>query len=263
MLSNCGAFDSTFECQRDFIYLPIEIWAGCLPQKWPRSARHLLGFASRKTKIPAIPQAPRRHGYKLLVHNTSECVLQGGGPACLEMEESQCRSRPFNSEILCETTCKPGNRDSHQLIHTGGYLSLEQLKPAWQRYIASPKANHLADWAIWSYIGTPSFIGLGCSSSPSVHSTSHQTFKTYEPPHDKTNKLACAPSEDSDQPGYPPSLIRVFTVRMKKAWVLSYPLSAQRRLWSDWADAQADLSLRWAHMQFCWFCHDVAQLCPI
>ena len=34
----------------------------------------------------------------------------------------------------------------------------------------------------------------------------------------------------------------VFAVRMKKAWVLSYPLSAQRRLWSDW------------------FCHVVAQL---
>ena len=29
--------------------------------------------------------------------------------------------------------------------------------------------------------------------------------------------------------------------------VLSYPLSAQPRLWSDWEDAQADLSLRWAH----------------
>ena len=57
----------------------------------------------------------------------------------------------------------------------------------------------------------------------------------------------CAPSEDSDQPGHPPSLIRVFAVRMKKAWVLSYPLSAQRRLWSDWVDAQADLSLCWAH----------------
>ena len=36
----------------------------------------------------------------------------------------------------------------------------------------------------------------------------------------------CAPSEDSAQPGHLPSLIRVFTVRMKKAWVLSYPLSA-------------------------------------
>ena len=57
----------------------------------------------------------------------------------------------------------------------------------------------------------------------------------------------CASSEDSDQLGHPPSLIRVFAVRMKKAWVLSYPLSAQRRLRSDWADAQVDLSLCWAH----------------
>ena len=52
-------------------------------------------------------------------------------------------------------------------------------------------------------------------------------LKGYEPPHDKTNKMASAPSEDSDQPGNPPSLIRVFAVRMKKIWVLSYPLSAQ------------------------------------
>ena len=29
---------------------------------------------------------------------------------------------------------------------------------------------------------------------------------------------------------------------MKKAWVLSYPLSPQQGLWSKWADAQADLS---------------------
>ena len=63
----------------------------------------------------------------------------------------------------------------------------------------------------------------------------------------------CAPSEDSDQPGHPPSLIRVFAVRMKKPWVLSYQLSTQRRLWSDWANAQADLSLRWAHTHFVGF----------
>ena len=35
-----------------------------------------------------------------------------------------------------------------------------------------------------------------------------------EPPCDKTNKLTCAPSEDSYQPGHPPSLIRVFAVRL-------------------------------------------------
>ena len=63
----------------------------------------------------------------------------------------------------------------------------------------------------------------------------------------------CVPSEVSDQPGHPPSLIRVFAVRMKKPWALSYPLSAQQRLWSDWTDAQADLSLHWAHSHFVGF----------
>ena len=36
-----------------------------------------------------------------------------------------------------------------------------------------------------------------------------------EPPHDKTNKIAFVPSKDSDQPGHPPSLIRVFAVCSK------------------------------------------------
>ena len=75
----------------------------------------------------------------------------------------------------------------------------------------------------------------------------------------QNHKMACASSEDSDQPGHPPSLIRVFAVRMRKTWFLSYQLSAQRRLWSDWVDAQADLNVRWAHMPFCWFCHEAAQ----
>ena len=36
---------------------------------------------------------------------------------------------------------------------------------------------------------------------------------TFEPPSDKTNKMICAPSEDSDLPGHLPNLIRVFAVR--------------------------------------------------
>ena len=70
----------------------------------------------------------------------------------------------------------------------------------------------------------------------------------------------CAQSEDSDQPGHPPSLNRVFAVHMKELWVLSYPLSAQQRLWSDWADAHADLSLCWVHRSCCWFCHMAAPM---
>ena len=44
----------------------------------------------------------------------------------------------------------------------------------------------------------------------------NQTALTYVPPHAKTNKMTCAPNEDADQPGHPPSLIGVFAVRMKK-----------------------------------------------
>ena len=83
------------------------------------------------------------------------------------------------------------------------------------------------------------------------------TFNTFKP-HDKTNQLVCAPGEDSDQPGHPPCLIRVFADRTKKAWILSYPLSAQRKLWSDWADALADPNLCWAHSHLFWFCHEAA-----
>ena len=36
---------------------------------------------------------------------------------------------------------------------------------------------------------------------------------SFEPVHDKTNKIACVPSKDSDQPWHLPSLVRVFAVR--------------------------------------------------
>ena len=74
----------------------------------------------------------------------------------------------------------------------------------------------------------------------------HDSFKANEPWHDKTNKMSVRPAKTQISLGIRP-VWSVFAVRMKKAWVLSYPVSAQRRLWSDWADAQADPSLQWAH----------------
>ena len=74
------------------------------------------------------------------------------------------------------------------------------------------------------------YIDKRCPGGEVVDWSSGTEKMIIEQPHDKTNKMACAPIEDSDQPGRPPSLIRVFAVHMKKAWVLSYPLSAQRRL---------------------------------
>ena len=51
------------------------------------------------------------------------------------------------------------------------------------------------------------------SASIATHAFMCMVISQLEPPHDKTNEMACAPSEDSDQPGRAPSLIRVFAVR--------------------------------------------------
>ena len=56
------------------------------------------------------------------------------------------------------------------------------------------------------------------------------TWLIYEPPHDKTNKMTCAPSEDSDQPGHQPSLIRVFAVRSKRSQGPKLSSRGQRKL---------------------------------
>ena len=44
-------------------------------------------------------------------------------------------------------------------------------------------------------------------------------------------------------------------------WVAKNPsfLHVDSEDWSDWADAEADLSLRWAHMPYCWLCYEAAQ----
>ena len=84
----------------------------------------------------------------------------------------------------------------------------------------------------------------------------------YEPTHDKTNKMACKHCKDSDQPWHPISLNRVFAVRMKIAWVLSYPLCAQRRLWSDWAD-DILLVLSWGGSYNLWTIWIVLMRCSL
>ena len=57
------------------------------------------------------------------------------------------------------------------------------------------------------------------------------------------------PREDIGQPAYPSNLIRVFirhSVNSQGSKASSF--GEQRRLRSDCANAQSDLSLRWEHM---------------
>ena len=63
--------------------------------------------------------------------------------------------------------------------------------------------------------------------------------------------MACAPSEDSDQPGHPTSLFSSLNAQREA--------KDQMFLHADSEDSdQTDLSFRWAHRSFCWFCRAVS-----
>ena len=136
------------------------------------------------------------------------------------------QSAPDNCWIILYFPQVIGFSIKHSLVHQYYGRALKLMMKQQEEKCTKDEATKMIE------------VGIGDSSTAKI-----------EPPHDKTNKMACVPSEDSDQPGHPPSVIRVFAVCMKKAWVLSYPL----RLWSDLADAQADLSLHWAHSHFVGF----------
>ena len=72
--------------------------------------------------------------------------------------------------------------------------------------------------------------------------------------------MTSAPGKDLDQPGRPPSLIRFFAMCFMGSKGPEASSCKQRQLSSAWADAKADLSIRWAHRTFCWFCPAAAQM---
>ena len=126
------------------------------------------------------------------------------------------RSSHFNDLQLAGTWQKQHNDMCAQrrLRSVCGVMSSDQSSlPAWRNF--SPLASHKRN----SDCSGQPFLCLlyrliwvitGCTNY--FVSFVMPRFK-YEPPHDKTNIMTCAPSEDSDQPGYLPSLVRVFTVR--------------------------------------------------
>ena len=103
----------------------------------------------------------------------------------------------------------------------------------------------LSGWIVFFFLA--SFLSF---SKPRHDWYCHRKLQN-EPPHDKTNKMTCAPSEASDQPGHPPSLISPLCSQ----WVAKDPSF----LYADSEDPDQSgrmprlISLRWAHMPLCCF----------
>ena len=111
-------------------------------------------------------------------------------------------------------------------------------------------------WIEWSLNTSDSFYFYVYTSSSCIacHSEWYQTL--YETAYDKTKWPVC-PAKTRISLGIR-TVWSVFTVHMKKLQIKQLPIKRAAKTdqteqnWSDWADAQADLSLCWAHV--CWFC---------
>ena len=84
-------------------------------------------------------------------------------------------------------------------------------------------------------------------------------FTTDKPVHD-TYKRTRVTSKASDQPVNPSSMARVLIYPSLGSPEAVEGTCYQRRLRSDCADAQADLSLRYSHNSYCRFYHALAHM---
>ena len=125
------------------------------------------------------------------------------------------------------------------------YLKKDSVYYFYSYFSASPSLSALGPLACFvSYFKCWNEILLYIRNE---HKTVH------EPRHHKTNNVRVRRAKT-----HLPRLIRVFAVRSMGSYGPKL-FHADGEDWSDWADAQADLSLRWAHIPFCWFCHEAAQ----
>ena len=157
----------------------------------------------------------------------------------------------FTHHYLTQEVCLPIITSLRRYVypslpHSGGmfthhYLTQEVCLPiitSLRRYVY-PSLPHSGGMFTHHYLTQevclPIITSLRRYVYPSLpHSggmfTHLSNFNDSERLHDKFNDFGFASSDVSDQPTHPPSLNRVFTVRMKKAVALSYPICALQRL---------------------------------
>ena len=114
----------------------------------------------------------------------------------------------------------------------------------------------------------PSHLDLRClqksiviargSEKVNIFSLQSVPYKIYKPQLQKMYLRTNTPSEYSDQPVHLQSLISILTQHILDSQGCKVSSCGRRRLWADCANAQADLSLRWAHVSECTFSHIVA-----
>ena len=103
----------------------------------------------------------------------------------------------------------------------------------------------------WKTLTFHWFTNPQCDES--LYFWSWGSYLSFEQVHDKTIKMTCVPSEDSDQPGHPPvwSESSVFAQRVAKVPMLPHA-DSEASDQTGWMPRL--ICLHWMHRSFCWFC---------
>ena len=123
-----------------------------------------------------------------------------------------------------------------------------------QLFVQSVRKTHLHEARCSSNYNLAKSLSMGQTLVWLVVSPIGDTFSWFEPPHDNTNKMSVRPANTQISLGIRP----VWSESSLFAWRKLGSLAthwAHSEDWSDRANTQADLSLRWAHMPFVWFYH--------
>ena len=119
--------------------------------------------------------------------------------------------------------------------------------------------KYLTDWhlilKLWFFQPVPLSVSpykKASIDSTSAHMNHSIPINTNEPQHDKANIMSVRPAKTQINLGIRPVWSESSLCAQRVAKDPNY-LHADSADWSDWADAQADLSLRWAHTHFVGF----------
>ena len=127
-----------------------------------------------------------------------------------EFPNSDLLNLPFSFSAIPRSVRKSKeylNTERNEIMEgvSGGVVSevTERLRRTVHEKLTLP---HAFEYLGKSEVSSPITFMLNSVDNIIVPYDSFKQVNEFKPHRDKTNKMACAPSEDSDQPGHPPML---------------------------------------------------------
>ena len=151
----------------------------------------------------------------------------------------------WTGKVLCnEVPFRFGKNRAFRMIRYPWHMvTFSACRRGWWKYPRTwqySKQWRWSLWRIWRQQLNTEFVSPSCWQQMSQNMTQQSGICALR-------KLISAwASAQYDQGLCYPHGETLYVIHMEKHWVISYPLRVQWRHWSDCADAQADLSLRWA-----------------